>query len=1766
MSRKALVVGINRYPLLKDPETQKAYHLKNCADDAEAIAQRLENYGLFEVERLPETIDAEGKPKVCPKPLPNRPIGAEDLKQEICALFHPTPSNSSKPLQTALLFFSGHGLIDDSTGIKKVYLATSRTNPSAKLWGVSLDWLVEQIKNSPVRQIIIWLDCCYSGEFLDLVKQEIDNFLIGDRDFGLIAACQANKQAYELDESEHGILTEALLSALPPNNHLEAWLTNQELTEIVKTELSSKKQTPVCRNIGGEILLTDRPERLKRATLMKEVCPYMGLESFGQEDAQFFYGRTTLTDRLLEKIQAGNFLAVVGPSGSGKSSVVKAGLLHELTLGERIRGSDLWPMIIFRPGELGENPLEFLSEKLTTACGENIQLEKAEDLPGLIAPILSRKNAQRVVWVIDQFEEFFTTCDVAERKQFIENVLSWLNSGQNWLTVVLTLRADFMIKVNQQDYPVLSEKIEQCKVDVTRMNSEELGEAIVKPADRVGIEVQRELVDRMKMWFDVSGSGSLPLIQYTLRELWENRQVNRLSLAAYHQLGGVEKALTKRADRVYEELSAEQQQVAKRIFLKLTQLGEGTEDTRRQIVQDDLVNEHQSIPLIESTLKKLTDARLLVTSDISKSQSTASTGQQPGRAIDVAHEALIRHWPRLQSWLDEETRKAIRIERKIEAEAKDWFRAKTDLLKGTRLSEAEEYLKKDRELGLLSALGKEYIQKSIRQGNFDRRMGYGFIAGFVVIVTLFCLQVAKSAKEATRRAIQAEALVAAKVESNPVIALTKAIELTGRSQKEFGETLPRVQSSLFETIQVAHERNRLDLEDTVTSVAIAPNGSKIVSGSWDNTIRVWDIHSGEEAVLFGHESYVTSVAISLDGSKIVSGSEDRTIRVWDIQSGEDLAVLEGHESEVRSVAVTPDGSKIVSGSEDRTIRVWDIQSEKELAVLKGHEGDVISVAIAPDGSKIVSGSADRTIRVWDIEDGSELAVLKGHEDDVYSVTITPDGLKVVSGSLDKTIRVWDIEDGSELAVLEGHESEVRSVAIAPDGSKIVSGSNDNTIRVWDIQSGKELAVLKGHEDDVTTVAITGNADESKIVSGSEDRTIRVWDIEDGSELAVLKGHEDIVYSVAISLDGSKIVSGSADNTIRVWDLQSEKEPVVLEGHKDHVYSVAITLDGSKVVSGSLDNTIRVWDIQSKKQLAVLKGHEDYVWSVAIAPNGSKIVSGSKDKTIRVWDIQSGEQLAVLEGHEDYVISVAITPDGSKVVSGSADKTIRVWDIQSKKQLALFKDHENYVYSVAITPDGSKVVSGSLDKTIRVWDIQSGKELADFNLESDVHSVAIAPDGSKVFSGSLDKMLRVWDLESESELAVLKGHKNSIISVAIAPDGSKIVSGLSDNTIRVSRGNWKSLLKKGCNQLRLHPVFVEAKARAIVEEKQDLQAIFHSWWKANTADAEITDAEIAAVEAVKTCEEMDDEKGESIWTNREKAELRVQQGLAVAAVARLTDNFAQAKEKFDQAKELDASFYQSLGYDPEAKAKKLRAAVLVSEGEKLGEEGKLQEAIDKFTQAKNLDFSLDFDPEAKAKKLLALFLISQGKKLGEEGKLQEGIDKFTEAKTLDSSLDFDPYVKAKALVVASFVNRAAELMKKNQAEAALAKYKEAQGLDSKLEKASKWDLKSLCWYGSLRGYAAEVMTACEIAVKRDPNDGGILDSRGVARALTGDYPGAISDFETFIKELQKEIKEIENINRKKSLETYKVQRQGWVDALKKKENPFTEEVLQELLEQ
>jgi energy-coupling factor transporter ATP-binding protein EcfA2 len=748
MGRDALVVGINRYNRLAP--------LESPAKDAEAIARLLEEYGGFRVRRLPEA-QKDGAIRVSQK----FPVSLAELEEELRKLF--LPEGNYIP-DTALLYFSGHGLRKPWGRLQEGFLATSDINPDIPNYGLSLRRLRWLLQESPVKQQIVWLDCCHSGElfnFQENLKEADPGNLGEERDRSFIAASRGDEAAYAQLGSEHSLLTEALIEALDPNRQPDGCVSNYTLVNFIEKALKAAPQRPIFTNSGRQIILTGRRVELDNP-ILEGICPYKGLSyfDFNTEDPKYFYGRTALTDELLEKVREGNFLAVVGASGSGKSSAVRAGLLYQLKLGERISGSNQWSIYIFRPHE---HPLEslaeiFLEPGLSTVDRAD-QLRKARDLidSGAVGlgQLITAIEASRVVLVVDQFEECFTLCrDSVERQQFFECLMGAVERPDNKLCLVLTMRADFFAKC--LDYAGLAKKIEENLVAVKLLKSNELKQAISEPAKQVGLEVEEELVNQMIA--DVEGSpGSLPLLQYALTELWKQRAVNWLTLSAYNRLGGVRGTLQKRAEEVYETLSSEEKEVAKRIFLELTQLGEGTEDTRRQVLKRDLVTPQQSEGLVEKVLQTLADAKLVVTSELLEK----APGGGRVAVVDVAHESLIRHWPRLGKWL-KENREALSKKRTIQDAAQEWLdRGKPHelayLLQGSKLAEAEEFHQRYGDSIPLSSLAREFILLSQierdrlrKQEQVRKRRWMGVAIAFPVTIAIsalvFALQQQRSQK------------------------------------------------------------------------------------------------------------------------------------------------------------------------------------------------------------------------------------------------------------------------------------------------------------------------------------------------------------------------------------------------------------------------------------------------------------------------------------------------------------------------------------------------------------------------------------------------------------------------------------------------------------------------------------------------------------------------------------------------------------------------------------------------------------------------------------------------------------------------------------------------------------------------------------------------------------------------------------------------------------------------------------------------------------
>jgi WD40 repeat protein/serine/threonine protein kinase len=597
----------------------------------------------------------------------------------------------------------------------------------------------------------------------------------------------------------------------------------------------------------------------------------------------------------------------------------------------------------------------------------------------------------------------------------------------------------------------------------------------------------------------------------------------------------------------------------------------------------------------------------------------------------------------------------------------------------------------------------------------------------------------------------------------------------------------------------------------VGSASFSPDGTRIVTGSFDNTAKIWDAQTGKELLgLTGHTFGVKSASFSPDGTRIVTGSFDNTAKIWEVPSarrfppqggslgaaggverdseglartGKILLTLKGHTNFVNSAAFRADGARVVTASNDQTAKVWDAHTGKELLTLKGHTTWVASAAFSPDGDRIVTGSYDQTAKVWDAHTGKELLTLKGHTFGVRCVAFSPDGTRILTGSEDNMAKVWDAQTGKVLLVLKGHTLGVGSAAFSADGTRILTGCDDRTAKVWDAQTGKELLTLKEHALGVTSVSFS--PDGTRIVTGSYDYTAKVWHAKIGGGVLTFRGHEHAVTSAAFSPDGARIVTGSYDHTAKVWDPQTGKELLTIQNPSGNVQSVSYSPDGARIVGGCADHTARVWDAGTGKELLALTGHTSTVNAASFSPDGSRIVTASWDTTAKVWDSHTGKELLTLKGHKFSVYSAGFSPDGARIVTSGDDKTAKVWDTYTGKELLTIEGHTNWMRAAAFSPDGARIVTGSYDNTAKVWDAHTGSEL--FTLKghtSVVYAASFSPDGTRIVTAGWDTAVKVWDAETGAEFLTLKGHTGVLNAASFSRDGTRIVTCGYDNTAKV----------------------------------------------------------------------------------------------------------------------------------------------------------------------------------------------------------------------------------------------------------------------------------------------------------------------------------------------------------------------------------------------
>jgi len=762
MSRDALIVGINHYQALPP--------LSAPAKDAEAVASCLQIHGEFRVRRLPEVIHA-GQPSVGLQTVAT----TEELEAALVQLFKPNGKNIP---HTAVFYYSGHGL-QRHAGVREGYLATSDTDPAAGRYGISLFWLRRLLQESPVRQRVIILDCCHSGEFMNFLEADPGAQDGTDRLF--MAASREYESAYEALDNAHSVFTAALVAGLNPNHTEGGVVSNYHLAERVSQRLKGELQQPLFESSGSEIVLTraagettivqGKPtsalERLRQ--LRFAFCPYRGMDPFDDIHGDYFFGREALTQQLLEAVYQHPFCALVGASGSGKTSLLRAGLIYQLR--QRPERSD-WKIQYV---SVDHEPLRCLAEAFINPMADGLaraeQLRQAEQflsngqngLSQLVRACLagSRQPDRRMLLIIDDLEQIFQGPDSDDsrhgRDLFIQQLVTASQASDAPLRIVVSLRADALRYFN--DYPEFRHLVQHHTLAVTPLTYEQMKLAITKPAEKVGLTYDKNLI--YSLLLDVVGApGELSLLQKVLRSLWKARQIDpdeeapRLTLEAYVELGGIRQVLPDYATTIYEALSAQEQQAAQRIFLALCELGQGGDDTRRRALTEELINADFSAALVGRTLEKLVAARLVVVNHASARQQQHSspgvhlpqiawcsqknsaglslgslwadpTMEMPlqfEQTLEIVHESLIRHWPLVQGWL-QDNRDVLHQKRRLEAAAQEWRQAghphhSDYLLTGARLQAAEQLLQRDR--SWLSTLAQDYVRHSRRSSRYQR--------------------------------------------------------------------------------------------------------------------------------------------------------------------------------------------------------------------------------------------------------------------------------------------------------------------------------------------------------------------------------------------------------------------------------------------------------------------------------------------------------------------------------------------------------------------------------------------------------------------------------------------------------------------------------------------------------------------------------------------------------------------------------------------------------------------------------------------------------------------------------------------------------------------------------------------------------------------------------------------------------------------------------------------------------------------------------------
>jgi len=1187
---------------------------------------------------------------------------------------------------------------------------------------------------------------------------------------------------------------------------------NQQIYDKLGLEQSYRKRrwaVHCARQLG----LLPNSQNGEPALVLVGDNPYKGLDAFQTEDAHLFFGREAFTNQILEQIQdhgsAQRFMAVVGPSGSGKSSIVRAGLIPALR-SNRLPNSKDWAIVTMFPSVNPFFELETALHGIAQRQQPDVLKMLQRDARGLArVSSLILPEDQPLLIIIDQFEELFTLVERPEiAQQFMDLIYAAVTDPRSMVRVIITLRADFLDRPLM--YPDFSWLIQKQHVLVVPLNPEEMERAILLPAQQANVTIESAVIAKIVAEAHEQ-PGALPLLQFTLTELFDNRVGNTIDLRTYDEIGGLLQTLAAQADKVLASLESEHQHVVRQLMLRLITLGEGTEDVRRRVPMSELRSMHVSSAALDYVIQFLTANRLL-TVDMDPSTRTPT--------VEVAHEALIREWAALRQWLDE-SRGDVRMQRLLSIAAGEWNRHERDvsyLMRGGRLAQFHTW--QESTTLALTQLETEFLTASIAERERQRRLqrvrrnvalavaiAAALVMGILAILANSARNQAELAETDARQ--QAGVLLAAQAESELANGYFDRAVLLALEALENYPYSPQAEHALGQAVSYNRALQQYALHtQAITSIAWSPDGTRVATSSTDNTVQIWDAATGEQRLRIALPEGITgnvfdwALAVKwlpggdrivvLTGDRFLLGSQDFDMSIWDVDTGEQIDSTElenalpptagedsitsaAHYTTGQAIAVSPNGRLATVGGNNTAV-IWDAAFQNPALLLEGHSLAVNSVDWSPIESQIATASEDGIVRIWDADTGESLAVLAADDVAVNQAMWSPDGAFIAAALDSGEVNIWNVVTGDPVETIQTNGGIVWSLAWSPDSAFIVTGTNDAVIRKWDVATGDMIVELRGHQNFISHLAWSPSGDI--LASAGAGGIARIWNTAPST--AWLSLPYPYTGELDWSSDGRRLAAsigdwwaGATTADVAIWDVQDRRL----------LHDQVFVRDGWYVLQPVYSPDDR---------LLLIRAGAGPLLSVALP---------EAETAISIVDPETGELIQTLIHDGSSIIRAADwSPDGKYVVGGIGSGTLVVWSVETGHSIYTSECGE-WVNSVSWSPDGTWIAAmcqisgtGQFENQVQVFNALSGEVLITIH---DADPLAIAqfvrwsPDSTRLVStggndeiGSQSNPVIIWDATTGEKLLSMARHSGQVWSADWSPDETRIVSGSTDDTTRV----------------------------------------------------------------------------------------------------------------------------------------------------------------------------------------------------------------------------------------------------------------------------------------------------------------------------------------------------------------------------------------------